>query len=369
METVKNKPVSQLRAYATIAWYTFLASARSRGTFIFGFIFPIVFIGIFGLIGGSGQKYNVGLVKTDQFAQTPVYQALSGNPAFNFKDQPEPELEKQLKLGKIDGIIKGDVISVDPPKYSVTTITTSGNPMGAAAVSTIVSGIVDKFNLQLAGVAEPPISLNNMEISGRKFRFIDFALPGQIGFSILSTAIFSTVFGFIALKRMLVLKRMFATPTRPITILLAQASSRLVFALLQTALILIVGVLVFHFYLPHGWVTFFEMLLLSTIGLIAFLGFGFFIAGLANDENAAGPLVNLITLPQFLLSGTFFSTESFPNWLQPIANNLPLSYFNIAARKIATEGASMVEVLPYLVGILAWGAVMYFLATRTFKWE
>ena len=128
-------------------------------------------------------------------------------------------------------------------------------------------------------------------------------------------------------------------------------------------------VVVFKFYLPHGIITFLELMLLSTIGLIAFLGFGYFMAGLANDENSAGPLVNLVTLPQFLLSGTFFSTDNLPTWIQPIANNLPLSYFNMAIRKITTEGGSLYETVPYLLGLLVWGAVMYILAARTFKWE
>jgi len=162
---------------------------------------------------------------------------------------------------------------------------------------------------------------------------------------------------------------MFATPTRRITILLAQGTSRLFIALIQTTLILGVGVIAFHFYMPHGIITFLELLLLSAIGLSAFLGFGYFMAGLANDENSAGPLVNLITLPQLLLSGTFFSTDAFPKWVQPIANNLPLSYFNIAIRKITIEGQDITSTWPYILGLLAWGIGMYILAAKTFKWE
>jgi ABC-2 type transport system permease protein len=223
--------------------------------------------------------------------------------------------------------------------------------------------------LKLSGVTNPPLTLSYDEIAGRQQRYIDFALPGQIGFSLLSTAIFGTVFGLIYLKKALILKRMFATPTRALTILLAQATSRLFIALLQTMLILGIGVFVFQFYLPHGFITLLELTLLCIVGLIAFLGFGYFMAGLANDENSAGPLVNLVTLPQFLLSGTFFSTDNLPNWLQPIANNLPLSYFNIAVRKITTEGGSLHDTFPYMLGLIAWGAVMYLLAAKTFKWQ
>lgn len=216
---------------------------------------------------------------------------------------------------------------------------------------------------------DPAISYNQKEIEGRKPRYIDFALPGQIGFSLLSTAIFGTVFGLIYLKKALILKRMFATPTKAMTILLAQGTSRLIVALAQTVLILVLGVAVFQFYLPHGIITFIELLILSAFGLVAFLGFGYLIAGLSSDENAASPLTNLVTLPQFLLSGTFFSTDLLPKWVQPVANNLPLSYFNMAVRKITTEGGTLTETWPYLLGLLIWGAIMYILAARTFKWQ
>lgn len=162
---------------------------------------------------------------------------------------------------------------------------------------------------------------------------------------------------------------MFATPTKALTILLAQGTSRLVSALLQIFLILLIGVFVFKFYLPQGWITLVELMVLSVFGLVAFLGFGYFIAGLSNDENAASPLTNLVTLPQFLLSGTFFSTDILPSWLQPIANNLPLSYFNTAIRKITLEAAPISDTFPYLLGLAIWGIVMYLLAAKTFKWQ
>lgn len=180
---------------------------------------------------------------------------------------------------------------------------------------------------------------------------------------------FSTVFGFIALKRLLVFKRMFATLVRALTILLAQGTARLVMALVQTLVIIGAGVFVFNFYLPHGLITLAEMIFLSAVGLAAFMGFGIFASGFASNENAAGPMVNLITLPQFLLSGVFFSTDALPSWIQPVANNLPLSYFNQAMRKITTEGGTLPDAFPYLSGLLIWGLVMYLLASRTFKWE
>jgi ABC-2 type transport system permease protein len=358
----------QFRAYLTMMKYFFLAQTRNPATFAFGFIFPVVFISIFGLIGNTPQKLTIGFT-SDSDRNSPVAAAIEKQSFVKTTYDSHEVLENQMKQGKLAGIVTIQNQHTQPPTYQVKLTTSIANPQEAATLNSFVRGVVDQTNLQLAGVTNPAITVTQSELSGRQFRYIDFALPGMIGFSLLSTAVFGTVFGLIFLKKSLVLKRMFASPTKAMTILLAQGSSRLIIAMLQTILILVLGVVVFQFYLPHGIFTFLELLFLSALGLVAFLGFGYFMAGLANDENSAGPLVNLITLPQFLLAGTFFPTESLPGWIQPIANNLPLSYFNMAVRKITTEGGDITQTVPYILGMFAWGAVMYLLAAKTFRWE
>jgi ABC-2 type transport system permease protein len=354
----------QLKAFFAIAWYAFRAQTRNPATFFFGFVFPIVFISIFGLLGNNPQKIQVGITGD---TNNPVVETLKKQVFLEFKQGTMNELETQVINGKIAGII--EVKKTEADRYKIRVIKSTGFQQEASTIITIVSGIVDKANLELAEVTDPKVSFITEEATGRKPRYIDFALPGQIGFALLSTALFGTVFGLIYLKKTGVLKRMFATPTKPLTILLAQGASRLIVTLAQTMMIVLVGVLAFKFYLPHGIITFLEIVLLSIFGLVAFLGFGYLIAGLSQDENAASPLTNLITLPQFLLSGTFFPSEALPSWLQPIATNLPLAYFNQAIRHITTEGGTLMQTWPYLLGLAAWGAVTYILAAKTFKWE
>ena len=99
------------------------------------------------------------------------------------------------------------------------------------------------------------------------------------------------------------------------------------------------------------------------------MGFGFVVSGIAKNESTVPVVSNLITLPQFLLSGTFFSTSRFPGWLQPISNALPLTYLNHAMRGVAFDGATLIGVWKD-VGVLGlWGIGVYALAVKVFKWE
>jgi ABC-2 type transport system permease protein len=373
-----GRPTNQFRAFLALTKASLLGQIRNFSTLFFGFLFPIVFIAIFGFLGNATTKVTLGVAPgTD--TQSPVYQALAKIPAVTLQQGDQATLDQQLKKGQIDAIIY--IVAVQRPAqpnqpssqpttgYDVTLTTSTASVSGAATATAIVNGVASNVNLALAGVTVPPVQVTTSNISGQRYTYIDFALPGQLGFSLLSIAIFGTAFGFVVLKRTLVLKRIFATPTRPRTLVLGQGAARLVVAAAQVIVILLVGVFFFNFHLANGAVTFLEMLALCLFGLIVFLGMGLIIAGNFRDENAMGPVINLITLPQFLLSGTFFSNSSFPEWLQPIANNLPLSYLNVALRNVASDGATLWDVRGQILGLLIWGVISYVIAIRTFKWE
>jgi len=352
-----RKP-NELRALAALTYYPFLAMMRNVATFAFGFLFPVAFISVFGLIGIGPGGARLGIARDS--ARGPVFDALERFPAISLVHGDRSELERQLRLGKIEGL-------VDISGQRVALEVNAASPMSQAS-RLFVQWSLDGLNLQTSGVSSPPYSLQVQEVAGRTDRYIDFALPGQIGFALLSTAIFGTTFGLLFLKHALILKRLLATPVRGITILLGQGLARLIVALLQTIVILGLGVFAFGFQLANGATTFAAMVALSALGLIIFLGFGLFIAGRTSNENAASPLTNLFTLPQFLLSGVFFPSDVFPGWVRVVAENLPLSYFNVAMRQVATEGVGFSEIALPVLGLCAWGLLAYVLAARTFKW-
>jgi ABC-2 type transport system permease protein len=99
------------------------------------------------------------------------------------------------------------------------------------------------------------------------------------------------------------------------------------------------------------------------------MSLGFVVSGIAKNESAIPPLANIVTLPQFLLAGTFFPIDNFPAWLQPFCKILPLTHLNDAMRNVAFEGVHLADCGKQL-GILAiWAVVGYMLAVKTFKWE
>jgi ABC-2 type transport system permease protein len=372
---MNKKRYSNTKATLAIAKASFRAILRSPSAVVFTLAFPLIFIIVFANIGGGAPSVDVGVAKGCDTTGK-LYQQLKQKQLINFiTDQSADEMNKNLAKGQIDAIIDIKPLVPMQPLNIKVQYSKASNKGG------ILRSILNNasYNAQLAELAKiqsvsgfkipEAVHLEETTVSGRAYKYIDFILPGQLGFSILSSGVFGTAFVFLSLRLTLVIKRFFATPVKRSSIVLGEALARITFSLLGALFIILVGHYMFGFTLVHGIVTVLNMLVLSTIGLIIFMGFGFNISGIAKNESTVPPLSNIITMPQFLLSGTFFSVTAFPKWLQAISNALPLTHLNNAMRKVAFEGAGLADVTHQLLILLIWFVIVYAVAIKTFKWE
>jgi ABC-2 type transport system permease protein len=377
----QNNNYSNTKATLAIAKASFRSIVRSPSSVVFTLLFPLIFILVFGFIGGNPVRVDVGVVKGSD-TQNPVYAALAKSSVIHLiNDQPIDQMNKDLAKGNLDAIINitknHDGFTLYPPlsvpkskpAFTVDVQYTKASAEKDNILKSVLSTIFFRMN-QLTSNEPPAIAeLKETTVSGREYKTIDFILPGQLGFSLLSTGVFGTAFVFLSLRITLVIKRFFATPVKRYSIVLGEALARITFALIGALFIILIGHYAFDFTLIHGVSTVLQMLVLSFIGVVIFMGFGFVVSGIAKNESSVPPIANIITLPQFLLSGTFFSISVFPTWLQPVCKALPLTYLNDAMRKVAFEGASLLDVGHQLLILLIWGIVVYSAAVKLFKWE
>ncbi len=367
-----NRPYSQFRAMLAITKASLRAILRSPSAVIFSLGFPLVFILVFGFIGGGGTSVTIGL-KNAGDSSNYVMQALKASGVVKIIGEKDSVIMKDnLVKGKIAAIVSIDSTqsAAGFMQYKIKTQTSSAAadqfPILRMALAQTIQGIEDrKIPEQYKLITVQRLS----DLPGREYTMIDFILPGMLGFSLLSAAVFGVAFVFYNLRQTLVLKRFYATPINRRNIVFGEGLSRVCFQMLTSVVIILAGYFLFHFTLVHGLLTFLEMLVLSFIGLVVFMGFGFIISSLAKNESSIPPFANIFTLPQFLLGGTFFSTSAFPKWLQGFCEILPLKQLNDAMRNVAFEGASLIDCSKQ-IGILAlWGVVIYAVAIKTFKWE
>ncbi|MDN3549622.1 ABC transporter permease [Mucilaginibacter aquaedulcis] len=363
-----NQSYSNTKATLAIAKASFRSILRSPSAVVFTLAFPLIFIIVFANIGGGGVTVDVGVAKGSDTI-SPVYKALKSVKVVNLvQDQSAEEMNTNLSKGSLDAIINIQKNNSRPP-FTINVQYTKASAEKGNILRSVLSNIYYNINNNALKGTPPVAEIRESTIQGREYKYIDFILPGQLGFSLLSSGVFGTAFVFLSLRLTLVIKRFFATPVKRYSIVLGEALARLTFSLLGSLFIILVGHYMFGFTLVHGVTTVLNMLVLSAIGLIIFMGFGFTVSGIAKNESTVPPLSNIITLPQFLLSGTFFSVTAFPKWLQVISNVLPLTHLNNAMRKVAFEGAGLGDVTHQLLILLVWFFIIYAVAVKTFKWE
>ncbi len=352
-----------------------IAIFRSPSAVIFSFVFPFVFILVFGFIGNSsrGPSYKIAIAKNCDTLNE-LFDSIKVNSKIRIiRFNNDQELRSSLLKGRITGELYISKNSDSIPAYSYSVHCTSASndkwPQFLRILNEITDQISDHKFKNRPSFAKEDFVYNRDVETVREYTTIDFILPGQLGFSLLSSGVFGVAFMFFNLRNTLVLKRFFATPITRTYIILGEGLARILFQLLTAIVIIVAGRLFFGFTLINGAETFLEMLILSFLGLIVFMGFGFIVSGIAKNDSTIPPLANLITLPQFLLGGTFFSVDLFPKWLQPISNILPLTHLNNALRSIAFEGQNLWDVKSEIGVLLLWGVVVYIAAVKIFKWE
>lgn len=368
--TENSRHYSQLKGMLAISRASFRSILRSPSAVVFTLLFPLIFVLVFGFIDGGQLTLDVAL-DPDSELEHPVFDSLSRVPGLHLiPGKNKAALLQDIQKGNIDAILKIEAVQqVSDTYYRLELTTHPAAREKGIIIRSMLEQFADKLNLKAASIQRPLVQLETREARVREYKTIDFILPGQLGFSLLSSGVFGTAFVFFNLRQTLVIKRFFATPIRKPFIILGEAISRLTFSLLGSVFLITIGHLAFGFTLVNGLVTFLSMLGLAALGLIVFMGFGFVVSGIAKNESTIPPLANVITLPQFLLSGTFFDIENFPTWLQPFCKMLPLTYLNEAMRLVAFEGAGWSE-LALPVGVVClWGCIVYGLAVKFFRWE
>ncbi len=366
---------NQFRAMWAITRGSLRAMLRSPSAIVFTFLFPFIFIVVFGFIGNGGgvPVYKIAMQKGAD-TSNPFFAAMRATNRLkivNYTD--EAVLKLAMQKGEIAALVGIAKPQSETAPYLFNLKSTNASSDKWPQLRELLNNMATEVTKKNVPGNKEFVTIDfdyNRDIEQvRPYKTIDFILPGQLGFSLLSSGVFGVAFMFYALRNQLVLKRFFATPIRKGFIVLGEALSRVIFQMITAIVIITVGYLWFDFTLIHGVSTFLQMLVLSFIGLLVFMGFGFIISGLAKNDSSIAPFANLITLPQFLLAGTFFSIDVFPAWLQPISKALPLTHLNTALRSVAFEGQNLWQVRWEIAILLGWGIVAYAIAIKVFRWE
>ncbi len=343
---------------------------RNKQALFFSFFMPMVIMGIFGLVGfDKPQQYDVGLVVSSPAPQTAAYiEQLKAFSVFKIHEGTLEDEKAALKEGDRTVVIEMPTDFIDSAVMSpqqLTVYVNESQPAQSQAILSILSQTLDKTSIVLAG-GHQYFSVVQEKIDSRNLRYIDFLLPGLIGMSVMQMSVFSVAFVFVQYKEKGVLRRLAATPMRPLQFVAANTITRLVVSVVQAIIFIVMGVLIMDAVVVGSY---WLILLCILLGALMFLGLGFTISGVAKTVESIPALANLIVFPMLFLGGTFFPISGMPSWLQSVAKFLPLSFFTTSLREVMTKDASFGAIKGDLLGMLVWGVLLIGAATVTFGFQ
>ncbi|MSR47356.1 MAG: ABC transporter permease [Planctomycetes bacterium] len=196
-------------------------------------------------------------------------------------------------------------------------------------------------------------------------RYIDFLLPGLLGMNLMSGGVWGVGWALVLMRTRKLLKRFAATPMRRSDLLLSFMLFRIVISLVEALFLVAFGVVAFAVVPRGSWL---DLVALVALSALAFGGLGLLVASRAQNSQSAAGLMNLVTMPMFLLSGVFFPADNFPAWMQPVVKVLPLTALNDALRAVILDGSALSATWPQLAILAAWGVLCFSVALRVFRW-
>ena len=350
---------------------------REKTAMFFTLAFPIILILVFGTIFMSQDNVAFHLCvqdldQTDSSARsiktlksTGKFKITKVDPAVNasrYVRDNGVNLVLVIPKGFERSLMRSMVLS--DPNASVT-ITYIYDP-SSSSVSTkmdILNAVFAGINQQMSG--KPPVIRSAQKsILTKKYRFIEFFIPGIIAMAVMTLSLFGTVNLNTELRQKGIIRKLSTTPITRTEWILSDILYQFILAVISTMAMLLVSYAVFHVKLHlDAWLPAFILL-----DVFAFVGIGMILTRFVKEAQSAASAANAISFPIMFLSGSFFPIELMPGFLQKFAKTLPLYYVNEGLRASMVFEDNMAALrCSAVIGVFA--AVVFILGIIATKWE
>jgi len=331
---------------------------REPSTLFWSYGFPLILTIALGIAFRNRPPDPVVLaVATDDGSadQEAIRTALGTLPLVKLRFLTQADAERQLHTGKVDLLLF--------PRHGDSQRRYLFDP--TRPESRTARLLIDDLLQRAAGRADP-IVVADSHVTVPGARYIDFLVPGLLGFGLMSSGLWGVGFVIAEMRSKRLLKRLAATPMSRSKFLLSFILTRGFFLLGELPLLLGFAYLLFGVPIRGSLVS---LCAVALLGAFVFAGMGMLCATRAPNVQTVGGLINLISMPMMIGSGVFFSPSRFPDVLQPALKVLPLTALNDMLRGIMLDGAGLSDLAMPLVILSAWGAVAFALALWLFRWR
>ena len=330
---------------ANIIWANIIVSIKSfyreKTVVFFRLAFPVILILVFGTIFMERDNEIFELSIQDLSRTTSseeLVNALRLSKRFKITLVPPAANAKQYAKAN-----KRNLIVIIPKDFEMSLMQKMGSNDFDTAVSLTqlydpgsfgVTTKIGVLDMVLAGInqemsGKPPLIVPEpVSVLKKKYRFIEFFVPGVIAMAVMTASLFGSVNVNAELLQKGVIRKLSTTPITRMDWILSNVLYQFILAVLSTAVMLLVSYIVFNVSLEiNAWLVVFVAL-----NVFSFVGLGMILTRVAKEAESASAAADALMFPMMFLSGTFFPVEMMPEFLQKFAKVLPLYYVNEGLR-------------------------------------
>ncbi len=338
----------------------------------FSLIFPVILIGLFGLIFSSGGTTTVTLYTQNydhaSNVSVELLAALNATGAVHVQlVDPSQNLSSWLgENGHPVGLVIPSGLAAAYLAHRPFAVTLYTNPTDQASsgiAAAAVNGVLTQFNLN-ASHGSVILFATPANVGSPLFTEIDYLVPGLIGFSILTSPMFAMVDISSTYRKEGLFRQLSLTPLTKGEWLTSKILWYILLTVISAGLMIGVGVLYFGAHLTLSV----DMLPFLVLGPFFFVSLGMLAGSVARTPESAAVIGNIITFPMMFLSGTFFPVSMFPPGLQAFARILPLYYVIDGLNQVMLFHNLTAAAIDLAI-ILAASVVVFILAIVAFKWR
>jgi ABC transporter DrrB family efflux protein len=348
------------------------------------FVFPLLLVFALGIAfrNTGPQKIRIAVEKSEAnaSASSAITDALSRSKDIEAVQLTPAEATQELRSGKVALVVRpvderdagtlgrGDAandndVAASPRLPLPASFSYRYDPTRADSRQ---ARMVADDALERAAGRKDVASTNDEAFTEPGGRYIDFLIPGLLGMNLMGSGLWGIGFAVVNARTKKLLKRFAATPMRRSHYLLSFVLSRLIFLTLEVAVVIAFAWFAFGFRVRGSFV---ELAFLLILGALTFAGIGLLVASRPKTIEGVSGLMNLVMMPMWLLSGTFFTSTRFPQFIQPFVKALPLTMLNDSLRAVMNDGAPLMASWSAVSILLAWCVVSFVVALKIFRWQ
>ena len=188
-------------------------------------------------------------------------------------------------------------------------------------------------------------------------------VPGLTAIILTMTMILFTSVALVRERERGNLELLITTPIRPLELMIGKLVPYVFIGLIQISIILGLGRAVFNVPLQGALL---DLVIITLAFIGASLTLGLLISTIASTQMEAMQMTVFILLPSILLSGFMFPYDAMPTAAQYIAEVLPATHFVRLIRGVYLRSAEVGDLLPDILWLLAFTAIMLTIATKRF---